>query len=470
MNAVVRILLMINAAFLIALSVSLYGLLEQGREDVIREQQAMRPVVEALIQSGKAQEILGLIGTSLRHVRVLESQAGHLDRKALHNQPPGWFVALLDHPDRGYSLSLTHSGNHGESVTLVPDDRDEIAEVWDSAQQLFWLFMGSAVLSNLAIFWGVQAGIRPLGHILLALGNVKNGEFKTRLGRYAIPEVNAIALHFNTMAVALEKAEHENRRLTQTLMAVQEQERASLARELHDDLGQQVTGIRAQGYLIVLQKDRPEQLDHISENIVTACDAIDQGFRRIIHNLYPVQLEQLGLKAAVMDMMQLLESRTGLHCYLHDEESTWPDWSLEDTTHIYRLLQEALNNTVRHADASRVDVSLTRSCGYIVMTVSDDGVGLPTDKTMNANVGIRAEVNAGTGLGFGLGLRSMSERCRVLGGKLVLSERDVHCLGNNRQGSMRKGLCITVTLPDPDSVPLDTTIRIRTPVREDDDG
>ena len=405
MNAVSRILLMINVAFAIALTVSMVALLEQGREDVLREQQAMRPVVEALIESGKTREILTLVGGSLRHMRLQENgqdiPASDLDGTETHDLPPGWFVQWLDHPDRGYSLSLTESG--GRSLTLVPDDSDEIAEVWDSARQLFWLFIGSALVSNLAIFFGVRAGIRPLEQILAALEQVQHGDFQARLGRYGIPEVNAIASHFNDMASELEKSERENQYLTQTLMQVQEQERAALARELHDGLGQQVTGIRAQGYLIPYQQDNPDQLATISEQIVTACDAIDQGFRRIIHNLYPVQLEQLGLRAAVSDMMAGLEVRTGVACQIADNDCEWPEWSLDSATQIYRLLQEALNNAVRHADATHVVVTLKEvPLGYQI-SVEDNGQGFQTQ----------------TQTGFGI--RSMKERCRALGGKLVVS-------------------------------------------------
>lgn len=409
MNAVARILLMINLAFLLALSVSMIALLQQGREDVVREQQAMRPVVEALIESGKTREILELMGSSLRHVRLQEEGRDFEPLPSVvlstvdDSDPPSWFVDWLDHP-RGYSLSLTESG--GRSLTLIADDSDEIAEVWDSATQLFWLYLVSALVCNLGIFWGVRAGVRPLGQILAALEQVRQGDYQIRLGRYGIPEVNAIACHFNEMATELERAEQENRHLTRTLMQVQERERAALARELHDDLGQQVTGIRAQGYLIPYQQQNPEQLAHISEQIVAASDAIDQGFRRIIHNLYPVQLEQLGLRAALTDMLSELEIRTGIVCQVQDDAQEWPPWTQETATQIYRLLQEALNNAARHSGATRITVSLLSLQDQYQLTITDNGHGISPD----------------TDTGFGI--RSMQERCYALGGDLMLENSD----------------------------------------------
>ena len=423
MNAVARILLMVNLAFVLALSVSMVALLQQGRDDVVREQQAMRPVVEALIESGKTREILELVGGSLRHIRLKEeggwSEQAHSPSPSSSvspddSHPPAWFVDWLDHP-RGYSLSLTESG--GRSLTLIADDSDEIAEVWDSATQLFWLFLGSALVCNLGIFWGVRAGVQPLGQILAALEQVRQGDYQTRLGHYGIPEVNAIASHFNDMATELERAEQANRHLTRTLMQVQEQERAALARELHDDLGQQVTGIRAQGYLIPYQQQQPEQLAHISEQIVAASDAIDQGFRRIIHNLYPVQLEQVGLRASLTDMLSELEVRTGIVCHLQDDGQEWPPWSLEAATHIYRLLQEALNNAVRHSGADRIRVDLLNTSDGYRLTITDNGQGLVSDSQS------------------GFGIRSMQERCYALGGSLVLD--------NHQDG----GMTVQVNLP-----------------------
>ncbi|MDO6682763.1 MULTISPECIES: sensor histidine kinase [unclassified Oceanobacter] len=394
MNVMTRILLMVNSAFALALLVSLATLLVQGRDDVLREQQAMKPVVEALIRSGQPQQILALVGSSLRHVRV----AGTYTERPDEHSVPAWFEALFDHPGRGYQLALTDS--HGQKVILMSDDRDEIEEVWHSSSWLFWLFCGCALVSNLAIYLGVRAGLRPLADVLAAFDQVQQGHLNARLGHYSLREANNLAWHFNAMTESLESARNENRYLTRTLMEIQEQERSALARELHDDLGQQLTGVRVHSCVLPFQLDKPAQLLETSECIQAGCDAINLGFRRIINNLYPVVLERLGLQSAVDELLRTTGQTTGLDCVLSGD--TWPGWNEEDAAQIYRLVQEAVNNAVRHAAADEIRVSLTLdSQKTVTLQIQDNG-------------------NGATEAVAGFGMRSMAERARLLGGTLTV--------------------------------------------------
>ncbi|WP_221794573.1 HAMP domain-containing sensor histidine kinase [Oceanobacter mangrovi] len=387
MNVIARILLMVNGAFLLALAFSLFSLLEQGRSDVIREQQAMKPVVEALIQSGKPQEILALVGTSLRHVRLLE------DASRTELAVPNWFEQLFDHPGRGYQLAFT--GSNGEKRILVPDDSDEIQEVWESASGVFWLFLLAALLSNLAIYLGLKTGLKPVADVLKALEQIQRGELQTRLGNYALPEARQVAEHFNHMAQALQQVREENRQLTRTIMNVQEHERAALARELHDDLGQQVTAMRAQAFLVPYQAGQSSDLQQTSSRLLQGCDAIQSGFRRIIHNLYPVLLEQLGLQAAIQELLDGLEDAGPVQCQLLGD---WPHLDNEAASQLYRLIQEAVHNAIRHGQASELIVSAERlaDAGWQFCVV-DNGIGSEA-------------------IAAGFGIRSMQERAALLGG------------------------------------------------------
>ncbi|WP_369857656.1 ATP-binding protein [Candidatus Thalassolituus haligoni] len=394
MNVMTQILLMVNSTFALALVVSLATLLVQGREDVLREQQAMKPVVEALIQSGQAQQILALVGSSLRHVQV----AGNAVERPAGDSVPAWFESLFDHPGRGYQLALTDS--NGKKVVLISDDRDEIEEVWHSSSWLFWLFCGCALISNLAIYLGVRAGLRPLADVLAAFDQVQQGHLHARLGRYSLREANDLASHFNEMTESLESARNENRFLTRTLMEIQEQERSALARELHDDLGQQLTGVRVHSCVLPFQLNKPEQLLETSERILLGCDAINMGFRRIINNLYPVVLERLGLQAAVEELLRSTGQTTGLQCVLSGDH--WPGWSEDDASQVYRLVQEAVNNAVRHAEATEVRISLT------------------TDGQQQVTLQVQDNGSASSDAIAGFGLRSMAERARLLGGTLTV--------------------------------------------------
>ncbi|WP_028292618.1 HAMP domain-containing sensor histidine kinase [Oceanobacter kriegii] len=406
MSVIARILLMVNGAFVLALAASLFGLLQQGREDVIREQQAMKPVVEALIQSGKPQELLDLVGSNLRHVRLLQHPHEPDFEEGSETRVPNWFEHLFDHPDRGYQLAFT--GSRGERRILVPDDSDEISEVWESATGLFWLFIATAVLANLAIYWGVRLGLRPLADFVNALDQLERGELQTRLGGYALPEARQVAQHFNHMAMALEQARHENQQLAQRVMEIQETERAALARELHDDLGQQVTGMRAQAFVVPMISDDEERLQQTAQRLLDGCDAIQAGFRRMIHQLYPVVLEQLGFRAALDELLQGIEQAFDVRCVLLGECQQEPP--LEQSAHMYRLVQEAVHNAVRHGKAGHIEVVLTEK--------SDSRAGA-SDQTLS-NIAIIDDGEGQARIVPGFGIRSMQERARLLHAQLTI--------------------------------------------------
>ncbi len=235
------------------------------------------------------------------------------------------------------------------------------------------------------------------------------------MSRYSVPEIDRLASHFNAMAVALEQLETDNRRLTEKLLQVQENERAALARELHDDLGQHVTGIRAQAYVIPFKGGDNEQLQDISRQIIDSCDAMHQSFRQLIEDLYPVVLEQLGLDAAIDELLQNFQRSNDIRCVYKPQG--FPRFNHDQAAHLYRLMQEALHNVSRHANARQIIVSTLKSDGHWLLRIADDGKGMPADPVP------------------GIGLRSIQHRCRLLGADCTIGS------------AMPNGVVIEIALP-----------------------
>lgn len=404
MRAVVRLNLLVAAAFVLALLLSLYALMHQARSDIRRElSSGMRMAEQLLTQAVRYPEQLdSLLQVELRHLslQVLPAGVSPQSIAVSYRTTPAWFQSLV-WPDDQPLFERRIPLNAQDMLILVADPADELEEVWESALQILWLFMGAALLSSAAITWGVSRGMRPVGQILLALDRIQQGQFSARLGSYSVPEVRRLAHHFNRMAEALEHEQADNRRLTRELMALQEKERSYLARELHDDLGQYLTGIRAQAYLLTKACDRPDLVEKTASLIVRDCEQIQQGFRRLVRNLHPVILEPLGLEESLHSLAEQWQRSSGIECQLtlHSVPEL-PD--RESATHLYRLLQEALNNVARHAQATRVCVSLTRCGGNLSVRVQDNGQGFPEN------------------LHPGVGLRSMQERARYMNAALEL--------------------------------------------------
>lgn len=374
-------------------------LVHQALADVERELQSAEAVVEYLSETA-ARDPASLqprLTQSLRHVRVRWLEPGEAVQPPMQDGLDAWLGRLLFAEARHSARELDLQD--GRRVLIAVDPRDEIDEVWDSLQQLLSLCGLALLLSLLTIRWAVRRGMGLLDELLRALRQVSGGQLKVRLRAQGLPEAQQLAVHFNRMTEALEQARADNTQLTQTLLAVQEQERTHLAQTLHDDLGQYLAGIRAQACLLRLVADQPDTVERTVRELEHNCEHLQQGFRALVHDLYPVVLQHLPLAEAFALLVEQWQGRQGVDCQLRVSASL-PPLSAPDKTHLYRLLQEALTNVARHADASQVRVRLQHCGGHLRLLIRDNGCGALQPQRP------------------GVGLYSMFERARSLGGEL----------------------------------------------------
>jgi PAS domain S-box-containing protein len=208
---------------------------------------------------------------------------------------------------------------------------------------------------------------------------------------------------------ALEASQAQLRDLNAYAQAAREEERGRISREIHDELGGALTGLKmdvARIRKLVAGVEVPGagkaavQLDALSR----AIDATVQTVRRIATELRPALLDDFGLVAAIEWQLQEFQSRSGLACDLANDLPEI-NWDPAASTAVFRVFQEALTNIARHAQATRVDVALAEAESRLVMRIHDDGRGLDT-----GSLAERAS----------LGLAGMRERVRLLEGELNL--------------------------------------------------
>jgi signal transduction histidine kinase len=202
--------------------------------------------------------------------------------------------------------------------------------------------------------------------------------------------------------------------LAAQLQEAREEERGALARELHDELAQTMTALKMD--LAMLKTEvagRPagdaECRETVLKSIEEMTDLVQETIalvRRMITELRPGVLDQLGLADALAWQAEEFQKRNGIPCFLETSGGTSLD--KRRSVAVFRVFQEALTNIARHAAATRVTVSLEEVEGIVRLRVSDDGRGLPSDFM--------------TG-GGGFGLIGMRERALMLGGKLDISSR-----------------------------------------------
>jgi PAS domain S-box-containing protein len=202
----------------------------------------------------------------------------------------------------------------------------------------------------------------------------------------------------------LRAAARRQAQLSRQALAAQEEERGRLARDLHDDLGQLLTGLRLELDLLCRQNpDLASSLARAHELVGSSLDSV----RRLCKGLRPPLLDDLGLESSIRHQVAEFESRTGCLTELEvaaDEEH--PPYPTELSLCAYRVLQEALTNISRHAQASRARVSLEDTGMELVLVVTDNGRGFDL---------------SGPSLSTGLGISGMYERANLVGGQLLIS-------------------------------------------------
>lgn len=404
MSALWRINLWVTAFFAVVTLACAALLLHQAVADVERELQSAEAVVEYLSDSA-ARNPAGLqphLTQSLRHVRVRWLAADEAARMPEEAGLDAWLGRQL-FSERRHSARELDLGD-GRRVLIAVDARDEIDEVWDSLQQLLSLCGLALFLSLLTIRWAVRRGMGLLDDLLRALQQVSGGQLAVRLREAGLPEARQLAGHFNRMTATLEQTRADNAQLTQALLAVQERERTYLAQTLHDDLGQYLAGIRAQVCLLRMVADQPTVVEHTAQALELNCERLQQGFRALVQDLYPVVLQHLPLAEAFGLLVSQWQDSQGIDCQLR-VGADLPALPSASKTHLYRLLQEALTNVARHAGASQVRVRLQRSARGLRLLVRDNGRGAHQPQRP------------------GVGLHSMAERARSLGGELHILSR-----------------------------------------------
>lgn len=212
------------------------------------------------------------------------------------------------------------------------------------------------------------------------------------------PAIVALARTFNEM---LDRLESERRDSARQALLVQEGERQRIARELHDEVGQTLTGVMLQveGLAGRIPDELRDQLDELRETARHGTEEV----RRIARRLRPEALEDLGLDSALAALAAAISEQAELRIERRLEPAL--PLSQEQELVVYRIAQEALTNVARHADATAVQLHLAQTNEHVVLTVRDDGGGLPPGAFRSSQ-----------------GIRGMRERAMLIGAQLTIGE------------------------------------------------
>jgi len=363
-------------------------------------------------QATRGARLLGM-ARAIGRVRANELDIQTADGDTIYRSPaptykagrtvPGWFAALLatELPVRTLVLD-------DYRLTLRPDASRAILDAWDDLAAMAGWAVALLGLLFVATRGALGRALRPLEQIMRALDRTASGRFDTRLPLFATPELGRISRAFNGMADRLGEAVDQNvrlesdREIARRLQAGLEEERRVIARELHDELAQGITAVRALAGAIV-QRTQDETSLHIpARSIIAVTGEMQDGVRNILHRLRPAASDGLAvtLERQLANWSEQHQD-IALNHRLDIGEQPLND---EVAMTVVRIVQEGLTNVVRHAYASRVELLITRAAGWLQLTLADDGRGRSGTPSAQA--------------GCGLGLAGMGERIAALGGHL----------------------------------------------------
>jgi two-component system sensor histidine kinase UhpB len=333
---------------------------------------------------------------------------------------PDWFVGLLRIPNIASAHPITIGPRHVGDIIFVPDLSADLLEKWLGFLAI--VLSGSAllVLAAISAYLTVSLALRPLEQLGAGLARMQQGDYDSTIPLLGPPEIRKSCEEANQLARKLKQLIQDNRSMLRKIVSLEDDERRELANELHDELGPLLFAIRANAIALSGSSTDPEAP---SNRLLEAAEAVQHASRRILDGLSPLYLEELGLEKSIQTLLQNAEAAltTVTTSSQLDPRIDSLDHLLSQT--IYRVIQEAVTNAVKHARATTLNVEAMMSDQAVTIEISDNGIGFPDNVSL------------------GRGLTGMSDRSRALDGKLDL-------LRNGGRTIVRCWLPLTGTRPD----------------------
>jgi two-component system sensor histidine kinase UhpB len=340
-----------------------------------------------------------------RHVEAtLRDAAGQViarSRPLRGRQAPGWFATLFELPSRRVDVVAPGGG----VIALTPVVANDVAAIW--AEFMGWLaVLGVSFVAGSTFVWLMLGpALRPLADFTAAFQRIGLGDYGVRVGEGGPMELVRLGRAVNQMTERLESMQARNQALESQIANLQEEERADLARDLHDEIGPHLFAVNVDATVAgqLVGTDRHAEAAGHLHSIQASVAHMQRLVREILGRLRPSRATELGLNAAILDLVAFWHARApdiAIDCDLIENEAGL-DEALKDT--VYRVVQESLTNAVRHASATRI-AARVGSVGKegIEVRVDDNGAAAP-----NANEG-------------GFGVIGMRERVKALGGTLTI--------------------------------------------------
>jgi two-component system sensor histidine kinase UhpB len=444
-NLIMGVLLAAFASLLIYLQ------LDNTRQSVREEMDGASIVATQLLsrlQTGsrsRSLEDMAQFLATVGRIRANEIELRNAQDSVVYHSPPPVYKAGRDAPDwysRIVSPALhTREIAVAEGRLLVRADPSRaILDGWDDFKPMVLTVLAGFMLGNLLVFVLVGRAMQPLQQVVRGLQAMEGGSYDTRLPAMQGQEARVLGEAFNAMAQSVQDgiaaqnrareatlALAQNRELTQVIQSRIEEVRGQIARELHDELGQQVTAIKSLGQAMVL---RAQGVDAHTENaarmVIQSADAIYEEVHQLVSKLRPLALDRFGLQDALQDLVEDARSRHAqvrIHLQVH---TPLQDIDPSLATATYRIVQESLTNALRHAQASVIHIDLSVQDQLLHIEISDNGIGAAPDWADSGQYGVIGMRERAQGLGGTFSFESLQPSGVRVAAVLPLGHNPTH--------------------------------------------
>jgi signal transduction histidine kinase len=289
----------------------------------------------------------------------------------------------------------------GDAVVWF-DPAVQTAEAWHEAGRLMSVLAITLPLLCALVYAALARALRPTQLVRAGLERIAANDLDARLPPFDLAELSAIRDVFNHLAARLATALSERSELTRRLIALQDEERRHLARELHDEFGQSLAAIRALAASAsqTAAQNCPELLGEC-DSIARTATGMMETLRGALFRLRPPDVDELGLVASLEGLVSGWNGRSrGQTRFDIRFEGAFENLPASISANLYRIVQEALTNAAKHAGATKVSLHLAMAANEITLAIDDDG--RPNDAAVKS----------------GMGLLGMRERVAAMRGRL----------------------------------------------------
>ena len=423
-----QLLIYINSLLLVATLIGLITIMMVTQKNVREEVLSTMSLAEFAIEQGvkknpdfylfqRNNNELGI--SELSGIRHLKIQFFDKDDVLLEETlnipdeikpPPPWFINIIESLSDEIFFSKINLEQRGELtgyILIKPEPIFEYAEIWQQIKVGLWIILSFLVLINFVVLLLFSHMIKPINKIIEGFEKLEAGNFKSRIKKSNILELDIIGKKFNSMIDNLRQNNNKIHKLSQNLIDVQEQEKSELARDLHDELGQSLTALQAEAASIS-KTTKKKSRDEAIFNVIKLSKNMMLSTREIIKKLNLGLIEDLGFESALIELFENWKRRfKGVKFEYYIDEKAIKKITNKKTAHLYRIFQEALTNIAKHSSPKKIQISIRYmdNSNKTRILISNDGIG---SESSNLD---------------GLGLIGIAERVDQIQGTLEISKK-----------------------------------------------